>query len=123
MTEYGGPFGGVPGGGGGGWHPQTMSKYLSLKHLLISRTTRISQNAFFMTERFFLSQNAFFMIERFFLSHRTLFLSCSADASFFSAAKLASSLKYLKISPFSWSKLINSKCQTRNLYTLSLMKY
>ena len=32
---FGGPFGGVP----GEWHPQTMSKYLSVKYLLISKTT------------------------------------------------------------------------------------
>ena len=75
-----------------------------------------AQNASLCTERFFYPQNAFF-------NHRTLFLSCSADASFFSAAKLASSLKYLKVSNFSRSKLINSKRQTRNLYTLSLTKY
>ena len=35
ISDYGtgGPFGGVP----GGWHPQTMSKYLSVKYLLISK--------------------------------------------------------------------------------------
>ena len=32
----GGPFGGVP----GRWHPQTMSKYLSVKYLLISKKSR-----------------------------------------------------------------------------------
>ena len=32
----GGPFGGSP----GGWHPQTMSKYLSVKYLLISKKSR-----------------------------------------------------------------------------------
>ena len=32
----GGPFGGSP----GKWHPQTMSKYLSVKYLLISKKSR-----------------------------------------------------------------------------------
>ena len=34
----GGVLGGVP-KGGGGWHPQTMSKCLSVKYVLISQKT------------------------------------------------------------------------------------
>ena len=41
--SFGGPFGGVP---GGMWHPQTMSKYLSVEYLLISiKTSALAEAA------------------------------------------------------------------------------